>query len=497
MNSMSVILAALLACAQRAPVRGEVPGARESTAQLGSSSETVDVRQYGAIGNGETDDTAALVKAFSYACAVGKRSVYVSPGIYLFDPAAAQLEVCSNETVYGAGTIRIKSDSGNYSYIFAPKSLVKDISNFTMEGITIDQNAYKNRSATISNAVGHNQTVFATYIGGHLTFRRLTVYASGVNTIVANGPSVGDVTIEQCHFIFQKLSTIKLFDNSTVYVNGKQFTILGNSFEAQKNDVAGTAIEVHEGGGLISGNDISWYYAGGNLVDTKSATVTVNTVRHAGAGFLLWSLDGKSTDHNTFSGNMIELNQVTRNTTAASGIATYYGGNGVSGNHSNIVITKNIIRFEPEGIGRTVVAYANYGIGLQCLGNVNDVLVSGNMISNSPVRGIKIGIAADNVSTADVVVTGNVIIDAGGNLDAVSSEYAAAVALEGNLSRISVFENEIRFTGRPNNTKHALYSNEKKYKFDNVRVYNNRIRSASRIPADGLSVSVTKAAPEK
>src|ERR1019366_3464761 len=144
---------------------------------------------------------------------------------------------------------------------------------------------------------------------------------------------------------------------------------------------------VHEGGGIISGNDISWYYAGGNLVDTKSATVTVNTVRHAGAGFLLWALDGMSTDHNTFSNNTIELNQVTRNAKAASGIATYYGGKGIYGNHSNKVISKNIINFEPEEFGRSLAAYSNYGIGLQCLCNVKDVLISGNTISNPPVRG--------------------------------------------------------------------------------------------------------------
>lgn len=90
----------------------------------------------------------------------------------------------------------------------------------------------------------------------------------------------------------------------------------------------------------------------------------MNVINNAGIGLVLWALDGKATDHDTLSNNTIELNQVTRAAMAASGVSTYYS-NGIDGNHTNLVITNNTISFVPEGAGRKVGAYSNFGMKLR------------------------------------------------------------------------------------------------------------------------------------
>jgi hypothetical protein len=207
------------ACVNGAIARSSAPQQGEDLKDANQSSAIVDIRQHGAVGNGEVDDTLSMEKAFAAACAAAKRFVYVPQGTYIFNPSVSKLEICSNETVSGPGTIRVKAETGNYGYIFGPQPVTKPVNNFMMQEITVDQNAYKNSSAAVSGVAGRAQLVVAIYAGSNLAFRHFSINASCVNAISVNGPAVQDVTVDQCHFIFQKYSVVRSFDNSAIYIN--------------------------------------------------------------------------------------------------------------------------------------------------------------------------------------------------------------------------------------------------------------------------------------
>lgn len=70
--------------------------ARTVAAKFG---DVVSVKDYGAAGNGTTDDTASIQKALTYACSVGA-AVYAPRGQYLL---SSTLTGCSNLVFYGDG----------------------------------------------------------------------------------------------------------------------------------------------------------------------------------------------------------------------------------------------------------------------------------------------------------------------------------------------------------------------------------------------------------
>ena len=73
----------LLLCAQSSPVYGATAGQFE-------------VRQYGATGDGQTKDTAAIQKAIDACAESGGGTVYFAPGNYI----SGSLHIRSNVTLY-------------------------------------------------------------------------------------------------------------------------------------------------------------------------------------------------------------------------------------------------------------------------------------------------------------------------------------------------------------------------------------------------------------
>ena len=178
------------------------------------------------------------------------------------------------------------------------------------------------------------------------------------------------------------------------------------------------------------------------------------------------------------------------------GIATTYTP-GLHGDFSNLLITGNTLRFERETESRTISGSANFGIGLQALGNVSDVIIAGNQIVQPPVRGIAVGVLDDRYATSRVSVRDNRITDAGSNFTAGSSDYSAAVAIQGNLSAVDVVRNRVDFSSRPFNGRYSFWSMEKGYTFRDVIVEDNITTAADGSPGSALTPSVVRTrAPE-
>jgi len=458
-----------------------------------TSTNPTNVRDYGATGDGTTDDTPSLVDVFTNVCASGGGTIYFPSGTYVIDPGSTSIPICGNLLVQGTGTLRVKPGSGNYRYIFAANPPDKAVDNLTFTGLTIDQNTMANATGTISVDDPRTwQQVWQVFVGTNVHFENLRLYVCGVNPINVNGPTVSGVYIARNYIVFQKRPGQPEFDNSTIYIDGDDFHISDNTFTSTLPDAARTAIEVHKGSGSVTGNTISYYQGGMNLVNLQGASVTSNNVRDAGQGISLWS--STNMDSVTVQGNTISVDQVTRNAPTAWGIATFFL-NGLNGSFSNLQISGNVLTFEPESAPRSIANWVNYGIGLQTLGNISNAQVMGNQIINAPVRGITVGVADSRYLTSRVSVRDNQIVDAGSNFSGGTSDYSAGLALQGNLTSIDVLFNRLDFLSNPMIGQYSYWSAEYGFSFLDVIVAENYVTAVGRAPVNGLTDSIIQTYP--
>jgi Pectate lyase superfamily protein len=483
----SFLLAALLISWSAAgPVRSPDTGG----AADGTLTNIVNIRDHGATGSGTVDDTAAVVAAFSSACASGGGTISVPEGTYIINPAVAVIPICSNLVVTGSGTLKVKPDAGNYRHIFAAIPLSAAVNNLTFTGITVEQNAARNTTARIEVDDRRTwQLVWEIQAGTNVHFENMQLHVSGVDPIDVNGPAVSDVYVEHNSIVFEKRAAQPEFDNSSIYIDGENFHVTDNTFVSSPADEARTAIEVHSGSGSIVGNTIDGFSVGMNLVNVKSSSVTGNNVRNAGYGISLWSTT--TMDVVAISGNTISIAQVTRRISSAWGIATVQD-TGVNGRFAHLQISGNVVEFEQESSPRAVDGSANYGIGLQTLGNISDTVIDGNEIMRAPVRGIAVGNLDARYTTSGVSVRLNRIVDAGSNFSANTWNYSAAIALQGNLSSTDVVRNRVDFLSSPCTAHYSYWSFESGYAFRGVVVADNYTTAADGSPENGLTDSVIR-----
>jgi hypothetical protein len=282
------------------------------------------------------------------------------------------------------------------------------------------------------------------------------------------------------------------FDNSSIYIDGDNFHVTDNTFVSSAADQACTAIEIHTGAGSVNGNTIDRFSIGMNLVDLKSSSVTGNHIRNAGYGITLWSAIAMKSV--IVSGNTVAIDQASRGIPGSWGIATMQDA-AFNGDISDLQITGNIVRFEEESAARTISGSANYGIGLQMLGNISDAAIQGNEIVRAPVRGIAIGILDGKYTTSRVSVVQNRIVDAGSKLSSAAVPYSAAISVQGNLSSIDVLRNRLDFVSRPFSGRYSYWSFETGYTFTNVVVADNYATAIDGSPVNGLTSSVIQTYP--
>jgi hypothetical protein len=456
-------------------------------------SAVVNLREHGAAGDGATDDTPAIVSAFSGVCAAGGGTIYLPAGVYIIDPASARIPICSHLDVRGPGTLKVKPEAGNYQCIFAPTPPTAAVDDITFAGLTVDQNTGSNTAGTIVGAAPRtHQDIWQIFAGTNLHFEDLHLYVSGVNPIDVNGPAVSGVFVERNYIVFQKRAGQPEFDNSAIYIHGDNFHVTGNTFVTAAADEARTAIEVHDGSGAVIGNTIAWFSIGMNLVNLRSASIASNSIREAGYGISLWA--DTRMDSVVIASNTLSLVQATRRTPSSWGIATTFTP-GLYGDFSNLLITGNTVRFERETESRPISGSANFGIALQAPGNVSDVTIAGNQVVDAPVRGITVGVLDARYATSRVSVRDNRITDAGSNFTPGSADYSAAVAIQGNLSAVDVVRNRVDFSSRPFSGRFSFWSMETGYTFRDVIAAENITTAADGSPASGLTPSVVRARP--
>ena len=194
-DELDFIIGATLAASISAGVVGFIQSGTGAVARTvqDKARESVSVKDFGAVGDGVTNDTVAIQTAINYAAPLNIPVVFPS-GTYIVTPATSQtgaasyntaLVMLSNMHIIGQHGATIKV-SDNYSTNASPKELtifstVAHISNVTFEGITFDLNGANNLMSP-SRPVSYNQFNHA--------------------AIMANGPTgyMDDVWIDKCIF---------------------------------------------------------------------------------------------------------------------------------------------------------------------------------------------------------------------------------------------------------------------------------------------------------
>ncbi|WP_068782956.1 glycosyl hydrolase family 28-related protein [Paenibacillus phocaensis] len=143
----------------------------------------ISVTSFGAKGNGVTDDTAAIQKAFNQAAARGD-TVYFPKGIYLVNPAQT-LRVGGNTTVQGEGRASIlRAASSRFGW----ELMRVTGSDVQLNGLVLDGNRRVNRVLTIAGGSAR-VTVQGLLVQGatHHSDKRSEYYAGVVSGIVVLG----------------------------------------------------------------------------------------------------------------------------------------------------------------------------------------------------------------------------------------------------------------------------------------------------------------------
>jgi polygalacturonase len=400
--------------------------------------ETVSVKDFGAVGDGVMDDTAAIQAA---AIAASGAKLFFPEGTYI----GQNIPLPADIQLFGNATLKLKAEA---SLTFEPYFRLTG-ANVSFDGLTFDGNRANQPADGFSDA-------WNTGSNGTGKSNRSSILADNYLT----GYSIENITIKNCAFINNWSAPVATRDISNILLHGNRFE--NNNFEGifayASDTVQNSGLRISDNlcinigsgdpsvnanaflarrydGVTFAGNEVytverniikfevcNNVTATGNVLDTNTvagfncfqfqgptnrATVTGNVFRNVQRG-IHGELGTDVMNDITISGNVLEMANVA--TGNPDGISIISG--------SNLTITNN-----------TLKNCCRHGIFVR---NVNNVIISGNNIAPdatgvNPQIGIYVNFTRD---MNDVVVVNN-IVEQGFNEGSASGEGALVLAGSG------------------------------------------------------------------
>ena len=433
--------------------------------------ETVSVKDFGAVGDGVTDDTAAIQAAIDATSSSNQR-LLVPSGTYI----STTLNIKTNTYLFGVGIIKRKDSSTGFLLS------ASGVNDFVVRGIKLDANK--------TGATGASFAVFAQSSCYQFRFDGITVINGKSNGIAIRSTADGaenthsyinDCTVDGCdgygievqdcknvtvsnnsvlnsgsHGIFIYGTTVSASDAITVesnFVDGSGRAgiiapyILGTTnfgvtrIQVLNNKVTRSGengIGIQTSSGVVSGNQS---YTNGTTISHQGILVNGNYL----------TIDGNSTSNNTGVGIDVGDGQfisITDNVVFDNGII------GIEINSAeSCVVDGNIVRNNYTNTSSGVGANQRAGIlihkGAAFSGNSLDITVSNNDVKTGPDQEYGISLLTDTnrVSIVNNSVTSsgntediNILADNGSficrdNITSVASSIASAatVTVDHNL----------------------------------------------------------------
>lgn len=360
-----------------------------------ASDNTINVKDFGAKGNGKSDDTAAIQKALDSAIGSKGTNVYFPKGTYIIDPSNT-LFVESGVKIVGEGTDSILQANNSK---FGWEMVRATGSNISIENIVLNGNNAVNRILVISggsSAVKVNNTVIAN--ATHSTDPSSDFYTGVVSGIVVYGNSKN---IEFNQIEVKNIQAINLTAGSLIS-RGIYVTTTWGSKESVASAVSITNSHIHHIGPADDGDGI--YYEDPNLDNDQGkdtgSLIANNTFDHNAKRAIKLYAQGITVKNNKITNSYVKNN--------------YYAGKdkgkvapdmfaAISVYGSNNVIENNTI----GGVGSYYAA-----IEVSAWQTVKNVAIQNNKISmgvasvNQGTTAIRIG------NTVGFNITGNTIDNA-------------------------------------------------------------------------------------
>jgi hypothetical protein len=435
--------------------------AHDASGHAATASATVYVRgqfnvhDFGARGDGVTDDTNAIQAALNAANNAGGGTVTLPVGTYLVNPANKTLQLYNNIEVLGFGpdsVIKVANWAGNYRMMLSASG---DVNNLTLRNFTIDQNPLGNRNVSINYTTNY-QNILQLSVGNNVTLEGMTFNEDGVQAVVLTGPHSNGVTVSDCyfHFVRANQSGTTVYDHSSLYIDGSNQVIRFNVFEAAVTEKANTAVETHGGPNvLVESNVFLGFNTSVLVLDTLPQythadghfTVQFNYIQDGLSPIVLCANTGQTLRYVTVTDNYVGMRapnvdpnyhspytgQVLHDfPTQPIGILFYSSVSDLcAGNFDQIQIVSNWIDF---GTVPTTF-HAASGISLSGAGMASNILVQANVVVNSPDVGIDLGNPYMSGSRLqNVQVLGNAVVNAGWQSICAEAVPMSNVQITGN-----------------------------------------------------------------
>jgi hypothetical protein len=430
--------------------------------------ERVSVLDFGAVGDGLADDTAAVANAI-IMCAARKAVLFFPAGTYLLTrqaTASSFLPLPSNTRIEGAGMgasiIRIQDGSGSYDSVFGAKYGVA--SDVFISGITIDQNSAGNPLVSEADTLAHPRFLISTARSANLAMHQVeALNLNGINSVYSGSTNT---VIADCRFLGIGGGFV-YHDHSTVYIAAEGAVVANNLFRSSGVNSAGAvaAIETHGGHHTITGNAIEGFEIGMNItgvtqaIDSEDITVAGNTIWKGYYGIEIWSQKypggvlhqtGYGISGLRVTGNSIRLNQTLWTTNAVNGAPMLGNPSGIFLNPrstlpvKSLTISGNTVEFDLSVSASEPVIAAGFGIGYwdAMTGNTCEQLtITHNIVRNAPAVAIRFATGG-----ADVEISNNQIVNPGSTLNpALQASYRTGILIANPLPvpGIRVLDNTI------------------------------------------------------
>ena len=359
--------------------------------------DVVSVKDFGAVGDGVADDTAAIQAALTSLTATGGE-VQIPRGTYLI---SAPLQYASNLTIRGAGAASIIKNTTTRTddkVMLQPIAINGTVSKVDVSDIAFDQRGDHYGDSTSSllmsingttgfalrNVIFRNCITMAVWNDSSASGAASTKQFSAIGCRVENSNGGGfsffgeiiDSLISGCHFESCKDDAVAFQDLASAPTEiPANIAICGNTFKNnnRRNSYSSTPHAI-----LIFGS--------------KDVAITGNAIEYTCAdGIVVQSGAANRSSNVTVAGNTVKFAGSTPDSTAG------VPGSGIrAASSDNVVIS-----------GNTVLNSRTSGIGA---GRCNTVSVSGNTVQLSGNEGISIG------DCVDAVVSANVSLDNGTSL---------------------------------------------------------------------------------
>ncbi|RAV19420.1 glycosyl hydrolase family 28-related protein [Paenibacillus contaminans] len=477
-------------------------------------SDFYSVKWFGAKGDGATDDLDIIRAAILAVFNLGGGTLYFPPGTYIVSPSLQKrhIPLKSNVNLQGAGSssiIKVKDNAGDYWTIFGDFQTWPNVKNVKIRGLKFDQNPQNNLTCNID--LSRTDTYYwAQFCISLFDYDNILVEdcifdpICGMNTVIMNNANSKNASVNNCQFNFVAAKGAPNYDNSAVYMNGRRHTVTNCKFYAAPGQTAFGAIETHTGQSVVSGNVSDGYITGVHIQASETSgdhadiTVSNNTFTNAVHAIQLWTYKQHSIKNVTIAGNTVSIANADKKRTMMVGIGAYPGflPADYTGTFENITITGNTILFQEEFVKRELLEGFCYGIGFVRETDVKNVVISNNIIKNSPMAAIHIGNTKKVGTMANLQIAGNVIVNAA-HYPAANEAYRAAILLRSTVINAKISDNMIIETYDPGRGLYSIRLNATDGTFTGVEVTGNQITSKQGGLWLDLNASVKTDAAEK